>query len=337
MPIGHRCSTATSPRSLTASSGRTDPRAAPSCVASIRCCSTWRCRSQCCCCCGARYARASTGAAARRASVSARCARAAASGCMRFRSARCRSRAILIAALRERDAASGDHADLRDADRPRPGRVRCCLASEVRYAPYDLPGCVRALPGAIAAAAADRDRDRAVAESAARGQPRRRAHPARECAHFGAQRRHLSTSARAHASGAGAPMSGSERRPQPTCERFAALGVAPERLMLAGNIKFDRTLPADIYERGALLRACYAAGRPVWVAGSTHAAEEPIVLRGASAAARERAARAADPRAAPPRALFRRRRGHHRSGLALRAALERRLGPAGRGRARQRP
>jgi 3-deoxy-D-manno-octulosonic-acid transferase len=62
-------------------------------------------------------------------------------------------------------------------------------------------------------------------------------------------------------------------------ERFAAMGVAPERLILAGNIKFDRTLPADIYERGTLLRACYAAGRPVWVAGSTHPAEEPIVLQ----------------------------------------------------------
>ncbi len=37
-------------------------------------------------------------------------------------------------------------------------------------------------------------------------------------------------------------------------------------------------MPDDIHERGLLLRACYAADRPVWAAGSTHPDEEPIVL-----------------------------------------------------------
>jgi 3-deoxy-D-manno-octulosonic-acid transferase len=60
--------------------------------------------------------------------------------------------------------------------------------------------------------------------------------------------------------------------------RFAALGVPAARLTVAGNIKFDRLLAPETSHRGALLRARYAAGRPVWVAGSTHAGEEQIVL-----------------------------------------------------------
>lgn len=61
-------------------------------------------------------------------------------------------------------------------------------------------------------------------------------------------------------------------------QRFAALGVPAARLVVVGNIKFDRRLPPAISQRGALLRARYAAGRAVWVAGSTHAGEERIVL-----------------------------------------------------------
>jgi 3-deoxy-D-manno-octulosonic-acid transferase len=60
--------------------------------------------------------------------------------------------------------------------------------------------------------------------------------------------------------------------------RFVALGVPPARVSVVGNIKFDRALPPGLPERGAQLRAHYGAGRPVWVAGSTHAGEEPIVL-----------------------------------------------------------
>lgn len=73
-------------------------------------------------------------------------------------------------------------------------------------------------------------------------------------------------------------------------ERFAALGVPPGRLALVGNVKFDRTLPDDIHERGVLLRACYASDRPIWVAGSTHPDEERIVLEA------HRRVRAADSR-----------------------------------------
>jgi 3-deoxy-D-manno-octulosonic-acid transferase len=60
--------------------------------------------------------------------------------------------------------------------------------------------------------------------------------------------------------------------------RFAALGVPAARLCVVGNLKFDRALPPELMLRGRQLRARYAAGRPVWVAGSTHAGEERIVL-----------------------------------------------------------
>ncbi|HXN10849.1 MAG TPA: lipid IV(A) 3-deoxy-D-manno-octulosonic acid transferase [Steroidobacteraceae bacterium] len=74
-------------------------------------------------------------------------------------------------------------------------------------------------------------------------------------------------------------------------ERFAALGVDPARLSVVGNLKFERTMPAEIGARGARARARYAPDRPVWTAGSTHAGEEAILL------AAHRLLRAAQPRA----------------------------------------
>ena len=62
-------------------------------------------------------------------------------------------------------------------------------------------------------------------------------------------------------------------------ERFRALGAAAERTHVTGNIKFDFTLPPDIDERGAALRAQYAPNRAIWVAGSTHGGvEEEAVI-----------------------------------------------------------
>lgn len=60
--------------------------------------------------------------------------------------------------------------------------------------------------------------------------------------------------------------------------RFRELGAAPDSTHVTGNIKFDFSLPADIVERGSRLRERYAAGRPVWVAGSTHGGEEEALL-----------------------------------------------------------
>src|SRR5581483_1129498 len=56
-------------------------------------------------------------------------------------------------------------------------------------------------------------------------------------------------------------------------DRFRSLGADPERTHVTGNIKFDFCVPPDAIERGHRLRQHYAAARPVWVAGSTHAGE----------------------------------------------------------------
>ncbi len=61
--------------------------------------------------------------------------------------------------------------------------------------------------------------------------------------------------------------------------RFAALGVSPARAPVVGNLKFDFELPPDAEARGRALRQALGAGRPVWVAGSTHEGEEELVLQ----------------------------------------------------------
>lgn len=61
--------------------------------------------------------------------------------------------------------------------------------------------------------------------------------------------------------------------------RFAALGVPADRLSVTGSVKFDLELPADIGDRARALRQSYGFGAaPVWIAASTHAGEESLVL-----------------------------------------------------------
>ncbi len=63
-------------------------------------------------------------------------------------------------------------------------------------------------------------------------------------------------------------------------ERALFLGAPPERLRVAGNVKFEQTISALPAETEALLRRRLEldSGRPVWVAGSTHPGEEDQVL-----------------------------------------------------------
>jgi 3-deoxy-D-manno-octulosonic-acid transferase len=61
-------------------------------------------------------------------------------------------------------------------------------------------------------------------------------------------------------------------------ERFRALGADPGSTHVTGNLKFDFELPEGLAARGARLRAQYASGVPLWVAGSTHAGEEAAAL-----------------------------------------------------------
>jgi 3-deoxy-D-manno-octulosonic-acid transferase len=58
--------------------------------------------------------------------------------------------------------------------------------------------------------------------------------------------------------------------------RFKAIGA--EHARVVGNVKFDLQVDAGIIAAGKNLRARFGASRPVWVAGSTHAGEEEIVL-----------------------------------------------------------
>ncbi len=61
-------------------------------------------------------------------------------------------------------------------------------------------------------------------------------------------------------------------------ERFIAVGAAPARTRVTGNLKFDVALDAASAARGAELRSRGWPLRPAWIAGSTHAGEEEMVL-----------------------------------------------------------
>ena len=60
--------------------------------------------------------------------------------------------------------------------------------------------------------------------------------------------------------------------------RFRRLGVPPARVQVTGNVKFDQSVPDEARALGRDWRASNAAGRPVWVAGSTHEGEEAAAL-----------------------------------------------------------
>jgi len=59
---------------------------------------------------------------------------------------------------------------------------------------------------------------------------------------------------------------------------FRAIGAPAAATHITGNLKFDFALPATVVPRGRQLREYHAARRPVWVAGSTHAGEEQILI-----------------------------------------------------------
>ncbi|MCF8120327.1 MAG: 3-deoxy-D-manno-octulosonic acid transferase, partial [Deltaproteobacteria bacterium] len=63
--------------------------------------------------------------------------------------------------------------------------------------------------------------------------------------------------------------------------RLLEVGLAPQKVLTTGNIKFDRNVPLlDDKERHHWLRLLnLTASDPVWVAGSTHRGEEDMVLQ----------------------------------------------------------
>lgn len=60
-------------------------------------------------------------------------------------------------------------------------------------------------------------------------------------------------------------------------DNFIALGVPADRVAVTGNIKFDSTAEDLVRERAAKLKSSIG-DRPVWIAASTHAAEEALVI-----------------------------------------------------------
>ncbi|WP_373387196.1 lipid IV(A) 3-deoxy-D-manno-octulosonic acid transferase [Pseudomonas alcaligenes] len=62
-------------------------------------------------------------------------------------------------------------------------------------------------------------------------------------------------------------------------ERFRQLGARPERVEVTGSIKFDLSVDPELPHRAAELREAWgAAQRPLWIAASTHAGEDEVIL-----------------------------------------------------------
>jgi len=61
-------------------------------------------------------------------------------------------------------------------------------------------------------------------------------------------------------------------------ERLIALGAAAERVIVTGSLKFDLHVPASIYEEAAAVRRELGQSRSLFMAGSTRAGEEELLL-----------------------------------------------------------
>ncbi len=65
---------------------------------------------------------------------------------------------------------------------------------------------------------------------------------------------------------------------QEDARRFQALGAAPDKMSVTGNLKFDGQWPEDLAQEAAALRAKYWSGRLILLGASTHEGEEAILL-----------------------------------------------------------
>ena len=66
---------------------------------------------------------------------------------------------------------------------------------------------------------------------------------------------------------------------QAEAERFLALGARPESVEVTGSIKYDLSIAPALLEQAATQRQQWQLNtRPVWIAASTHAGEDEIVL-----------------------------------------------------------
>jgi 3-deoxy-D-manno-octulosonic-acid transferase len=66
---------------------------------------------------------------------------------------------------------------------------------------------------------------------------------------------------------------------QAEAQRFLDLGARPDCVEVTGSIKFDLKIDAELLQRATGLRHQWQAEqRPVWIAASTHAGEDEIIL-----------------------------------------------------------
>lgn len=65
---------------------------------------------------------------------------------------------------------------------------------------------------------------------------------------------------------------------QADADRFIALGMPKERVLVTGNLKFDLELPELIQQNSQTLREALGKNRFIWIAASTHEGEEAILL-----------------------------------------------------------
>lgn len=65
---------------------------------------------------------------------------------------------------------------------------------------------------------------------------------------------------------------------QVEANRFRALGMPNDRMVVTGSIKFDVNVPADFKTKSDALREMLGQDRLIWIAASTHATEEDIIL-----------------------------------------------------------
>ncbi|MCM2680811.1 lipid IV(A) 3-deoxy-D-manno-octulosonic acid transferase [Echinimonas agarilytica] len=63
-----------------------------------------------------------------------------------------------------------------------------------------------------------------------------------------------------------------------TLAQFKTLGASQTQLEYTGNLKFDMDLPETLQADAQSLRNALGQERPVWIAGSTHAGEDEILL-----------------------------------------------------------
>jgi 3-deoxy-D-manno-octulosonic-acid transferase len=61
-------------------------------------------------------------------------------------------------------------------------------------------------------------------------------------------------------------------------ERLVSCGARLQHVDMTGNLKFDLSVPASLEERARALRLRWGPQRPVLVAGSTHEADENVII-----------------------------------------------------------